>query len=245
MGRDMRYVYTAVVLVLWPSSAAAVLELASVPAEMAFAGNACQRRVRLVLLLATVGIAGLSGFRAHTANNYLEHREISQVDEEASAYCAVCRAIKPERTHHCRRCERCVQRMDHHCSWIANCVGEKNHKFFILFLLYMFVASVEFTAIVSRYVTDPVFTDVFGSWSIVLIGVAAVVAAFGSVFCGSLLVWNVYLSSINVTNVEYYIRSKAVREGQPRSTINSHDRGLCTNLKEVYGHNYLRWLVPI
>ena len=26
--------------------------------------------------------------------------------------------------------------MDHHCIWIDNCVGVKNHKLFIVFLLY-------------------------------------------------------------------------------------------------------------
>lgn len=31
--------------------------------------------------------------------------------------------------------------MDHHCSWTANCVGEKNHKAFVLFLLYMTLLS--------------------------------------------------------------------------------------------------------
>ncbi|XP_075548907.1 DNZDHHC/NEW1 zinc finger protein 11 isoform X2 [Dermacentor variabilis] len=51
--------------------------------------------------------------------------------------CSRCETYRPPRAHHCRICQRCIRRMDHHCPWINNCVGEQNQKYFIQFLLYV------------------------------------------------------------------------------------------------------------
>jgi palmitoyltransferase len=37
-------------------------------------------------------------------------------------------------------CNRCILNMDHHCPWINNCVGFKNQKHFLLFLIYTILA---------------------------------------------------------------------------------------------------------
>ena len=65
-------------------------------------------------------------------NNNLNHQEMIW------KICKYCKEIKPLRTHHCSLCDICVIKMDHHCPWINNCVGQNNQRYFLLFLFHSF-----------------------------------------------------------------------------------------------------------
>uniref|UniRef100_A0A453B854 S-acyltransferase n=1 Tax=Aegilops tauschii subsp. strangulata TaxID=200361 RepID=A0A453B854_AEGTS len=66
----------------------------------------------------------------------------SEEQGHAPRYCSRCQNGKPPRCHHCSICDRCVLKMDHHCVWVVNCVGARNYKYFLLFLVYTFLETV-------------------------------------------------------------------------------------------------------
>ena len=50
--------------------------------------------------------------------------------------CSFCKITQPYRTKHCRDCNKCVALYDHHCPWIAGCVGQNNRIYFFWYVFF-------------------------------------------------------------------------------------------------------------
>uniref|UniRef100_A0A0N4ZZ81 Palmitoyltransferase n=1 Tax=Parastrongyloides trichosuri TaxID=131310 RepID=A0A0N4ZZ81_PARTI len=88
--------------------------------------------------------------------------------------CLKCESYRPPRAHHCRICKRCIRKMDHHCKffieiliivgpWVNNCIGEFNQKYFLQFLIFIFLISLYSILII---VLSWVYHDEFGTTGI-------------------------------------------------------------------------------
>lgn len=62
---------------------------------------------------------------------------------ECFQICPECVTKRPPRSRHCQCCNKCVEKFDHHCPWINNCIGARNLGIFYCFLVITFAYIVD------------------------------------------------------------------------------------------------------
>ena len=109
----------------------------------------------------------------------ISNNQCRQLEYIFNRCCKKCFTMKATNTHHCSTCGSCIAEMDHHCPWVNNCVGFYNQKYFLQFLVYVFLGSVQ-ALIMIIYRTYPCMWDRCALYS----QVHQVVLGALSILCG-------------------------------------------------------------
>ncbi|KAJ0410396.1 hypothetical protein P43SY_002728 [Pythium insidiosum] len=152
--------------------------------------------------------------------------------------CRRCKQPKPPRTHHCSFCNRCVVNMDHHCPWVANCVGAGNYKYFYLFVWYAFLALLQVLAsLFGKFRLSVAQDGVAATADLSMTGLVAYIVAGSLAF--SLLLFIVIhsaLIALGASTIECHIYGRH----------SPYNRGWRRNVRAVFGDGPMwQWGLPV
>ncbi|XP_070532771.1 palmitoyltransferase ZDHHC12-B-like [Ptychodera flava] len=155
--------------------------------------------------------------------------------------CSYCKIFQPMRVKHCRDCGKCVRRFDHHCPWLDNCVGERNHRYFWLFLLTEFGIIIWSTVITWKaFKFQHDWKDWF-SYNIFFVLIFCILL-FGLLVTGLLLGCHSFLIATNTTTWEFMSRQRIHYLKELDTDENPFNEGLVKNfLKFLCYCTIRRW----
>lgn len=164
--------------------------------------------------------------------------------------CTSCETLAPPRSWHCSTCNICVLKRDHHCIFTGCCIGHHNHRYFIMFLFYLFAA----TTYAFCYNNFFIWSRIHFEFPMSIIKIIFPLAIFVFGFDGSinqfyLLLYIVCVVGMLYTGVLCIYHFRLMFNGTVANESNKknyvYNLGWKQNVREVLGERwYVTWLLP-
>jgi hypothetical protein len=144
------------------------------------------------------------------------------------------RAPHPPRSTFSRTARRYVLRADHYCVWSETFIGIRNHRYFMLWILWTFIYIMTYFAMHYFWATD--FLP-FRWWKI--LGIVGGIQLFPMLYMSVLHIAKSFVNlAKGITVIEKYRAEKGKIDPK------KYDRGCWNNYAEVCGSKWLCWLWP-
>ncbi|XP_071957928.1 palmitoyltransferase ZDHHC23-like [Antedon mediterranea] len=151
-------------------------------------------------------------------------------------WCELCQNHQPRRGGHCRVCGHCVRRLDHHCVWIDSCVGEENHRSFLLSIILFIIGGVWGMVLSLQSVCrNPKYgfhvAECFYAYKKYSSAIVLSCSIYTGLACLAMLILLGQQIHLITHNWTYRERKLAMRGQLPRDVMIAFDRGFINNWK--------------
>lgn len=162
--------------------------------------------------------------------------------------CATCEFIAPPRSWHCASCRTCILKRDHHCVFTGCCIGHKNHRYFILFVVYLFISTL-YASVLNNYFLWFVRGEEFRNWTslVKIVFPLAMLLIDTSTKQYYLVIYLINMVGVMFTGVLLIYHGRLILSGAVvhERKAPEYDMGRAENLRMVLGNRwYIAWLSP-
>ena len=77
----------------------------------------------------------LYSYSSENQNKRINKPHVLRGRKYKQKFCQTCMIYRPLGCSHCKICDVCIERYDHHCPWVGNCIGRNNYNIFYFYVL--------------------------------------------------------------------------------------------------------------
>jgi len=158
-------------------------------------------------------------------------------------YCASCEAVAPPRSWHCNVCNTCILKREHHCMFAGYCVGHYNHRYFLLFLVWLWIGVLYCIYFNTTYLWN--MEGVFSFFAVLKFIFPLIMIMTGvdiSTIQVAIFFWSVHVAAFLLVSVLLVYHIHLIYHGkttfESNRRISNYDLGWKQNFIEVLGKSW-------